>query len=189
MTTYLFSRTEPTGRRTLRAVNATDEQEARTIARTQDAAVWTRLAAGEVAEFTEMHCDLRIPKPRNLMEHFKIPDMYLPFPPIPEGYDKWEWRGWGWTCNNGPARYIANCALQFSGPVKWDVLGVKWPEGIGCYIEAVKLNSDKKATEDEIRRMQQAGNLTDELSPEDFARMHADLWKPESYQFEREDGP
>lgn len=53
MTTYLFSRTEPTGRRTLRAVSATDEQEARTIARTLDTAVWTRLAAGEVAEFTE----------------------------------------------------------------------------------------------------------------------------------------
>jgi len=39
------------------------------------------------------------------MKHTKLPDGLPPLPPVPEGYDKIELKGWGWSSNKKKVPY------------------------------------------------------------------------------------
>lgn len=64
-----------------------------------------------------------------------VPEVAVPFPPIPEGYSRWAYRGVGWTSMD-PVKYA-----YWMHPFKtWVVLNDSIPVGIknNHYIEAVK---------------------------------------------------
>jgi hypothetical protein len=73
----------------------------------------------------------------------EMPDFLPPLPPVPEGYDRWEYRGEGWRCDDGPATtYACATSAAFNAkhghPHEWNIREDRWPEGMGFYIEAVK---------------------------------------------------
>lgn len=81
----------------------------------------------------------------------EMPDFLPPLPPVPEGYDRWEYRGENWRCDGGPATTYAfatsaDHAAKHGWPHEWVIREDRWPDGMGFYIEAVKIEPQKTTT-------------------------------------------
>jgi hypothetical protein len=66
-----------------------------------------------------------------------LANQYRPWPPVPEGFDEWEYMGIEWRCDSGPAVTYANRGINDFCP-EWCIREDAWPEGMGVYLKAVK---------------------------------------------------
>lgn len=66
-----------------------------------------------------------------------LANQFRPWPPVPKGFDAWEFMGIGWRCDAGPAVTYANRGINNLYP-EWSIHRNNWPEGMGVYLKAVK---------------------------------------------------
>lgn len=98
-------------------------------------------AADRIAELEarlEVYETPKAPKnPPREADPVLLANQYRPWPPIPEGFDEWEYMGIGWRCDSGPAVTYANRGINDFCP-EWCIREDAWPEGMGVYLKAVK---------------------------------------------------
>ena len=80
-----------------------------------------------------------VAKAEAIKDESVAPDGLLPFPPVPKGYDRWVYRGRGWSSDK-PTKY----AYRWSHDKQWNCAKGTAPSGYEdtLYIEAVKDESN-----------------------------------------------
>lgn len=81
--------------------------------------------------------EIRVAIPEKAWQESGVPDGLPPLPPVPEGFDRWVYRGTGWQPDtDNPTTYAINSEEMTT----WSIHHAQFPFGVRhChYIEAVK---------------------------------------------------